>query len=518
MLMQTIWTPVMRVISSFLFLYNGMDGTSGCLKESFGADSFACVCNKDHCDDFPQVILRDGHFQQIVSSKLAHRFEPFEGLISDAPLPGNPIININLEETLQTMKGFGGAFTDSTGINIADLSEPMQEKLLRSYFAPTGIEYTMGRIIIASSDYSKRKYSYDEVEGDMELEHFALAPEDHSYKLPFIKRALAMSKRPLLLFGAPWSPPTWMRETDISKGEGGIKREMWQVWSDYIVKFVESYESEGISLWGLSAQDEAMLRSPWHGDGCKWSATDMRDWIKTSLGPALEAAGYGGLQLMVLDHDRDGLPWYPKTILDDPDAYKYVDGIGIHWYEDETTGPEALDAMHEHYPEKFILYTESSIGGKGPVLGSWEHAERFVHNIIEDVNHWTTGWLEWNMVLDMQGGPSWAKRSADAPIVVKKEKDTFYKQPLFYAMGHFSKYVTDGDVRVSYSIAPSVEGLEVTSFLKTSGEVVVVLMNTSEDEHSITIKDNKGSVLNLNLEARSLNTVLYKPVAKKRRM
>ena len=36
------------------------------------------------------------------------------------------------------------------------------------------------------------------------------------------------------------------------------------------------------------------------------------------------------------------------------------------------------------------------------MLGSWERGEDYMHNIIEDLNHWVVGWTDWNLALDMQ--------------------------------------------------------------------------------------------------------------------
>lgn len=48
-----------------------------------------------------------------------------------------------------------------------------------------------------------------------------------------------------------------------------------------------------------------------------------------------------------------------------------------------------------------------------------------------------TGWTDWNIALNMEGGPNWVNNFVDSPIIVNEKKDEFYKQPMFYAMGHF---------------------------------------------------------------------------------
>ena len=55
--------------------------------------------------------------------------------------------------------------------------------ILRSYYGPDGIQYSTGRIPIAGCDFSTHPYSYDDVEGDVDLVNFALTEEDFNYKV-----------------------------------------------------------------------------------------------------------------------------------------------------------------------------------------------------------------------------------------------------------------------------------------------------------------------------------------------
>lgn len=51
--------------------------------------------------------------------------------------------------------------------------------IFRSYYGPTGIEYSMLRVPIGSSDFSTRSYTLDDVLYDKDLEHFSLSIEDY---------------------------------------------------------------------------------------------------------------------------------------------------------------------------------------------------------------------------------------------------------------------------------------------------------------------------------------------------
>lgn len=69
------------------------------------------------------------------------------------------------------------------------------------------------------------------------------------------------------------------------------------------------------------------MTQDWFWNTCAWTPEDQRDWIKTNLGPTLEAAGLRRVKLMVDDHNRDTLPWYPATV---SIHVTYTDGIHVH--------------------------------------------------------------------------------------------------------------------------------------------------------------------------------------------
>lgn len=73
-------------------------------------------------------------------------------------------------------------------------------------------------------------------------------------------------------------------------------------------------------------------------------------------------------------------------------------------------------------------------------MGDWFTAENYASDIISDLNHHFTGWTDWNLCLDDMGGPTWVDNFVDSPIIVNRTGQEFYKQPMFYAMGHF-RYV-----------------------------------------------------------------------------
>lgn len=468
-----------------------------------------CVCDASFCDepgiiDFPD----EGSFTVVTSSEEGLRFNVETFPVASEETPDAVVVTVNRDDVYQTMLGFGGAFTDSAGLSVVSLPSEAQEYFLRSYFAEEGNAYSIGRIPIAGADCSTRTYSYDDVEGDVDLVHWNLTYEDYDYKIPLILRAIELAPRPVKLFGSPWAPPAWMKTNGEFNGAGILIKEMWQPYANYLVKFVQAYEAEGVGLWGLTPQNEPLGGlNNWPINCCGWTAEEMRDWLKGNLGPTLEANGYRRLKMMIVDFNRDSLPWFAETLLEDPECAQYVDGTAVHWYSDSKVSATVLDETHELSPERFILYSEACFSFDEAELGSWQRGEEYAHHIFEAVNHYSTGWVDWNMALNRVGGPNWADSMLDAPVIVNIDEGEFYKQPMFYVMGHFSKFVVDGAERVSSSATS--DTLETAAFIDPSGSTVVLLLNKGESEVDVSVTDGADTFLNYKMPAKSIQTILH---------
>ncbi|KAK4292063.1 hypothetical protein Pmani_035140 [Petrolisthes manimaculis] len=499
-------------------------GGTECNPRDFGADSVVCVCTASDCDLQGVIpVPADGLFTTVTSSRDGLRFAQNTSSLESTPNPDADVsVVLDHSTDYQTIFGFGGAFTDSTGINIASLPLKAQDFLIKwvdmSYFSPDGIEYNLCRLPMAGTDYSIRTYSYDDVEGDVDLVNFNLTIEDYQYKLPYIKQAQQVANKELLLFGSPFSPPAWMKESGSFFGSGSILKEMWEPYANYFIKFLQAYEAEGAPMWGVTMQDEPLAGlkdSSWNN--CYWSPEDTRDWIKTHLGPAMKSAGYGDVKLMIHDQTRDTIPWYVIPCLDDAECNQYVDGTALHWYADLLTSPDSMDETHNLYPGKFMLYTESCDGWNAEpdekvILGSWVRAENYAFNILEDLNHWATGWVDWNMALNMSGGPNWASKAADSPIIINTDAGEFYKQPMFYALGHFSKFIPPGSIRMPSTVSGPGSGdvIAVAVHDIPSLTNVAIILNRGDSSKSVSVDSGSGTeFMNFVMPAKSITTVLF---------
>ena len=399
------------------------------------------------------------------------------------PMETEVCIFIDPYKNFQTMIGIGGAITDASAETFAKLPKESQQELLNAYFTTDkGIGYTLIRTNMNSCDFSSGSYTYV-VENDKELKTFSLA-RDEQYKIPLIKQAFAAANNKLNLFISPWSPPAWMKDNNDMLHGGKLKEEFKSSWANYYVKFIKGLESKNIPVWGLSVQNEPMAKQRW--ESCIFTAEDERDFIKTYLGPTLEKNGLSSKKLIAWDHNRDLIYQRASTILKDPNAAKYVWGIGFHWYETWTGSAmqfENVKRVNETFPDKNLIFTEGCVEKFSmDRVGDWTLGEKYGRSMINDFNCGSVGWVDWNILLDENGGPNHVGNFCFAPIHADTKTGKLIYTNEYYYLGHFSKFIKPGAKRIVASTNRDI--LLSTAFINPDGKIVVAVMNSSDQKVS----------------------------------
>lgn len=384
-----------------------------------------------------------------------------------------PRLIVNSERRFQALQGFGAAFTEAAAVTWAALSAGPREALLRDYFdADEGHAYSLCRVHMNSCDFALGNYAHAEVAGDVELAHFNI-DRDRQALLPMIKAAQAIAGQPIELLVSPWSPPAWMKSNGEMNNGGKLLPQYARAWARCYVKFIEAYEAEGVPVWGVSVQNEPDAVQRW--DSCIYSAEEERDFVRDHLGPALHEAGLARIKIVVWDHNRDQMVERASVIYSDPQAAQYVWGCGFHWYVEDHF--DHVQLVHDAWPDKALLFTEGCQEG-GPHTGEWELGERYARSIINDLNRWTVGWIDWNLLLDETGGPNHVGNLCSAPILADRANDRLLHQSSYFYLGHFARFIKPGARRVL--CAASRQALETTAFVNPDGSVAVVVMNRSD--------------------------------------
>ncbi|HYG40002.1 MAG TPA: glycoside hydrolase family 30 protein [Cytophagales bacterium] len=383
--------------------------------------------------------------------------------------------------SFQTHLGIGGSFTDASAETFAKMPKDKQQEILRAYYdKENGIGYTLARTTIHSSDFSSGSYTYVK-DNDKELKSFNI-DHDREFRIPLIKQAMKAAGGKLTMYVSPWSPPAWMKDNNRMLKGGKLLPEYNEAWANYYVKFINAYEKEGIPIWGLSVQNEPMATQTW--ESCIFTGEEERDFIKNHLGPTLHKAGMADKKLIAWDHNRDLIYQRASTVLNDPEAAKYVWGIGYHWYETWTGSGmqfENLRRVAETFPDKNLIFTEGCIEKfKFEGINDWALGERYGHSMVNDFNSGTVAWTDWNILLNEIGGPNHVGNFCYAPIIADTRDGKVHYTNSYYYIGHFSKFIKPGAKRIISS--SNRDKLQTTAFQNTDGSIAVVVMNSSDEE------------------------------------
>ncbi len=405
-------------------------------------------------------------------------------------------IIIDTSKSFQEIDGFGYSLTGGSALHINKMSELARKALLQELFDTgennLGVSYL--RISIGASDLDEAPFSYDDLddgETDENLEKFSLA-NDTVNLIPVLKEILKISPD-IKILGSPWSPPVWMKDNKSTIG-GSLKKEYYPVYANYFVKYIEAMKNEGITIDAITIQNEPL--HPGNNPSLLMLAEEQKEFIKDHLGPVFEKNGIS-TKIIVYDHNADR-PDYPISILDDPEAAKYIDGSAFHLYGGEI---DALSKVHDAHPDKNLYFTEQWVGFPGDFSKemSW-HTENL---IIGATRNWSKNVLEWNLAADENQEP-YTDGGCDRCLgALTITGDKVIRNPAYYIIGQASKFVRPGSVRIA-SNEP--ENLPNVAFKTPKGKIVLILQNKSEEKKTIKVKDGEKEV-NLSLEARSIGTL-----------
>jgi len=239
-------------------------------------------------------------------------------------------------------------------------------------------------------------------------------------------------------------------------------------------------------------------------ESCTYTAEEERDFVRDFLGPTLYGAGLSKINLIVWDHNRGIMYQHIKTIYDDPDAAQYVWGAGFHWYYGDHF--ENVRLVHDAYPDKHLLFTEGCVYPfDQSKIGEWHWGERYAKSMIMDLNNWTVGWVDWNLLLDERGGPNHASNFCFAPIITDTRTGELCYMNSYYYIGHFSKFIRPGAKRIVCSL--NCENLLSTAFINPDGKIAVIVLNLSDRNIDFQLSFN-SECSDLTSLAHSIMTML----------
>ncbi len=438
-------------------------------------------------------------------------------------------IKILPEQKFQTITGFGGSFTQSSAHLLNGLSKEKRKEVIDAYFSDEGARYSLTRTHMNSCDFSTEQYFYAPVADDMNLDSFSIE-HDRGDIIPFIKEAMAVSSDGFNIISSPWTAPPWMKDNNHHVG-GKLLPKYYEPWALFYSKYLDAYKAEGIDIWGLTVVNEP------HGNGNNWesmhfSPKEMTDFVRDYMGPQLEKDGHD-VKILGYDQNRAGIKEWVDEMYKDEASSKYYSGTAIHWYESTyEVFPEDLQYAHNKAPNKYLIETEGCVDSEVPKWKDdnwywskeatdwgWDWAtekdkylhpkyapvNRYARDIIGCLNNWVDGWIDWNMLLDKQGGPNWFKNWCVAPVLVDTETDEVYYTPIYYTMAHFSKFIRPGALRIGMETDD--KDLQATAAQNPDGTIAIVVFNEDNRAKNFTIELN-GSSKSISIDPQAIQTIV----------
>lgn len=409
----------------------------------------------------------------------------------------NNTITVDTTQTYQSIDGFGCALTGGSAYLINRLTSTDRDALLKELFTldSTSIGISYLRISIGASDLNSSVFSYDDIASgqvDTSLSYFGLGADTYDL-IPTLKSIVTLNPT-IKILGTPWSAPLWMKTIYNSMG-GSLKPAYYDVYAQYFVKYILAMKAQGIHIDAITPQNEPL--NAYNNPSMLMQATEEADFVKNHLGPLFKAADID-TKIIVYDHNCD-VPNYPITILNDPDAKKYVDGSAFHLYAGDIT---ALTQVHTAYPDKNVYFTEQWVGGPGNFASdlNW-HIKTL---IVGATRNWSKNVLEWNMASDPTYGPH-TTNGCTTCLGALTIGTSVTRNVSYYIMAHASKFVTPGSVRIASNLPLPLQNV---AFQRPDGKKVLIVLNDSNALQNFNIQFN-GKTASSSLAGGSVATYVW---------
>ena len=404
--------------------------------------------------------------------------------------------------------GFGVAITGSSCYNLAQMSKEQRETFLQSVYGKEGLRFRIGRLSIGASDYSAEVYSYDDVEGDIKLEHFSVE-KDEEYIIPMIKEILRINPD-LYLYASPWSPPAWMK-TGGSLGGGFMRREFNDCYAEYIVRFIKEYAKHGIKISALTPQNEPETHQKGLMPACIWHP-DIEAEFVIALRKKLQENDLD-VKIWLFDHNFSSWQRVKWTL----DAHKELpnacDGIAFHYYSGAI---EKTVALKKAYPDLPLHFTEGGPRLYDNYATDWCKWGIMISKVLNSGYSSFTGW---NLMLDEYGGPNIGPFFCGGLITRNSVSNELSYSGQYKALKHISKFMQKGAEVYEVEKEPTAIGmssfpnnnpipLEVSCIKNPDGTVCYFIINSNKEKQQIQIFES-GEWYYVEVLPDTISTVVF---------
>lgn len=403
--------------------------------------------------------------------------------------------------------GFGVAITPASCYNLSLMEADEREAFLKKIYSKEGLNLNVGRLCVGASDYSAELYSYDDVEGDVELKHFSI-DRDRRYVIPMIKEIVKINPD-IFLFASPWSPPGWMKTGGLMCG-GYMREEFVDCYADYYVKFLKAYADEGIKISALTPQNEPNTQQHGFMPACIWHPEIEAKFIKV-LRRKLDTEGMD-VKIWMFDHSFIDIPRVLWSLDNCEGLSDACDAVAFHYYDGAV---ENTKAVTERYPNLPLHFTEG-----GP---------RLYDNYSTDWCKWTLmsvkalscgyhSFTGWNLMLNEIGGPNIGPFFCGGLATRNSVTGELSYSGQYKAFSHIAPYISRSSkiypvIESEYfgrdmfrypAVKTPIEGIAIDN---NDGKTILVLVNPDAEKRQTQINVN-GQWWYIELMPESASTVI----------
>lgn len=410
-----------------------------------------------------------------------------------------PNIEIDENQTFQSIDGFGYTLTGGSAQVINQLNLQAKQELLQELFGSgqNSIAINYLRISIGASDLNASTFSYNDLpvgQTDVNQSSFSLAP-DSVHLIPLLKEILLINPTVKIL-ATPWSAPVWMKDNNSFIG-GNLQLQYYNSYAQYFVKYIQKMQQEGIPIDAITPQNEPL--HPGNNPSMIMTALQQADFIKNYLGPAFQNENIT-TKIIVYDHNCDH-PEYPIEVLNDLVANPFIAGSAFHLYGGNIS---AMSTVHNAHPNKNVYFTEQWTASNGDFAGDLKWHLKNV--IIGSMRNWSKTALEWNLANDATFGPHTSGGCATCKGAITIQSSSYFTRNIaYYIIAHASKFVPSGSVRIASTQSGNIANVV---FKTPAGKYVLIAENDGTTNDLFNIKFN-GKWITVSLDAGSVGTFVW---------
>lgn len=411
------------------------------------------------------------------------------------------IITINETVKFQNIDGFGFALTGGSA-SLINAMGTNRDVLLQELFGngsnDIGISYL--RISIGASDLNEKAYTYNDIQLDEDLSLSRFSIENEQINLiPLLKEILIINPN-IKILASPWTAPVWMKINTLGKGGfrgGSLNPIYFSVYADYFVKYINAMKDNGINIDAITVQNEPLHE--WNNPSMYMSADEQIIFIKNYLGPKFENNNIK-TKIICYDHNLDN-PDYPIQVLSDSKAYQYTNGSAFHLYAGNIG---TISKVHDKFPNKDVYFTEQWVGGPSNFIDDLKWNINNV--IIGSMRNWSKTAISWNLASSPNYTPHTSGGCSSCLGGITINGNEFTRNVGYYFIGHASKFVKPGAVRIHSNTTSSINNV---AFQNADGTIILIGINNQSVAKSFKVNYN-GKVFAYTLNPSSVATFSWK--------